>query len=98
MRSSQPHDISHQELTSTISTKGQITVPVKIRRHLGLGTHDHIAFIVEKNGDVKVSQVKYPTIQSMAGKAGSLKKPISYKKMKEIAYKDRFVHSYEKHT
>lgn len=96
MRSSQPYDISHQKLVSTISTKGQITVPVKIRRHLGIGIHDHIAFIVEKNGDVKVSHVKYPTIQSVAGKAGSLKKPLSYKRMKEIAYNDRFSQTYEK--
>ena len=33
--------------SSTISSKGQVTVPQEIRRRLGLGTGDRIEFVVE---------------------------------------------------
>jgi len=33
--------------TSTISTKGQVTVPQKIRTHLGLSAGDRIEFVME---------------------------------------------------
>ncbi|HKM91714.1 MAG TPA: AbrB/MazE/SpoVT family DNA-binding domain-containing protein [Candidatus Acidoferrales bacterium] len=35
--------------TSTISSKGQITVPLEIRNRLGLKTGDRVEFVVEKN-------------------------------------------------
>lgn len=33
--------------SSTISSKGQITVPAEIRQRLGLKTGDHVEFVVE---------------------------------------------------
>lgn len=32
--------------TSTLTTKGQITIPADVRRRLGLNPGDHVAFIV----------------------------------------------------
>jgi AbrB family looped-hinge helix DNA binding protein len=40
-------------LTSTISSKGQITVPVEVRRRLGLREGDRVRFVV-KDGNVTV--------------------------------------------
>jgi antitoxin PrlF len=37
---------------STISTKGQITVPVEIRRRLGLKEGDRVEFVVDKGQTV----------------------------------------------
>lgn len=37
---------------STITSKGQATVPTEIRRHLKLGAGDRIEFIVEPDGRV----------------------------------------------
>ena len=35
-------------LSSTISSKGQITIPLEIRQRLGLKTGDRVAFVVEQ--------------------------------------------------
>jgi antitoxin PrlF len=35
--------------TSTISSKGQITVPLEIRKRLGLRTGDRVEFVVDKD-------------------------------------------------
>lgn len=32
--------------TSTLTTKGQVTIPADVRRRLGLHPGDHVAFIV----------------------------------------------------
>ena len=32
-----------------MTTKGQVTVPAEIRRRLGLGPHDKVAFLVESD-------------------------------------------------
>jgi antitoxin PrlF len=38
-----------REIISTITTKGQVTIPVEIRRLLGVGPQDKIAFVVEND-------------------------------------------------
>lgn len=35
------------ERNTTITKKGQVTIPVEIRRALGVGPHDQVAFVVE---------------------------------------------------
>jgi AbrB family looped-hinge helix DNA binding protein len=39
------------ELSSTVSSKGQITIPVEVRRRLGLRTGERVKF-VDVNGDM----------------------------------------------
>lgn len=36
-----------RELTSTITTKGQVTIPIEIRRLLKVAPQDRVAFVVE---------------------------------------------------
>ena len=79
-----------KKVVSTLTSKGQITLPMVVRQHLGVGQSDQISFIIEASGEVKVTGVKYPSISSLRGIAGSLKKPLSFKEMKKIAYIDRF--------
>jgi AbrB family looped-hinge helix DNA binding protein len=38
--------------TATMTSKGQITIPIKIRKALGLGTGDKIDFVEIENGRV----------------------------------------------
>ena len=40
--------------TSTITSKGQITLPKQIREHLHLAPGDRIDFVVEEDGEVVV--------------------------------------------
>lgn len=85
-----------KELISTVSSKGQITVPVKIRRHLGINSTDKVAFVIKPDGSVQVTPARYPDIASIVGAAGSLSSTLSYKKMRQIANEDRFVEKYGK--
>jgi antitoxin PrlF len=83
------------EIHATVSSKGQITIPLEIRKHLGVGTHDKIAFVVKPQGTVEVKTPKYRNLASLKGAAGTLKKPLSWKKMKEIV-RDDVAQSYAK--
>lgn len=85
-----------KETVSTISTKGQVTLPIRVRRHLGVDPNDKVAFVIEPTGDVKVKNVKYPDIQSLRGAAGFLKKSLSFKEMRQIAQEDRLERKYGK--
>jgi AbrB family looped-hinge helix DNA binding protein len=40
-------DQEMRELSSTITTKGQVTIPIEVRRLLGVQAHDQLAFVVE---------------------------------------------------
>ena len=46
-----------------ISQNGQITVPIEIRRLLGLKTGDKILFIQNNNGDIVVSNASATAIR-----------------------------------
>ncbi|MEA3276847.1 MAG: AbrB/MazE/SpoVT family DNA-binding domain-containing protein [Pseudomonadota bacterium] len=35
--------------TSTLTSKGQVTIPAEVRRRLGLHPGDHVGFIVEED-------------------------------------------------
>ncbi len=44
--------------TSTVTTKGQITIPAALRRHMGLRQGDEVAFIVEHGKVILVPVLK----------------------------------------
>lgn len=85
-----------KQRVSTLSSKGQVTLPIEVRKHLGVYTNDKIAFIIEPDGKVAVTPAKYPDIASLSGAAGSLKKPLSWKEMQQIAREDRLKEKYGK--
>ena len=76
------------ELVSTITSKGQVTLPVKVRRHLGVTNRDKVEFVIGEDGVVRVQPVAYPTIASLRGVAGKLPRPMSWSEMIEIAHED----------
>ena len=75
----QVHDVV--KATSRISSRGQIVIPMEIRKMLGLGEGDHLTFIAEKNGEVKVEFVKRQRISELFG---ILKTHKSFKPVDEI--------------
>ncbi len=83
-----------KEILSTITSKGQVTIPKEVRQHLGLATNDRIAFVIEDDGTVRLSVPRFPTIASLAGIAGSLKHPLSYQEMRRIAREDYLAGDY----
>jgi antitoxin PrlF len=96
----QPLTSNHipMEIYSTLTSKGQVTIPAAIRKHLGVATSDKIAFVIQPEGRVEVKTLKYPTMALLAGAAGKLKKPLSEQKIEEFirddvakAYKKKFL-------
>jgi len=38
------------ERTSRLTSKGQVTIPLEVRRVLGVGPHDRVSFVVDGEG------------------------------------------------
>jgi AbrB family looped-hinge helix DNA binding protein len=77
-----------KEIVSTITSKGQVTIPVEVRRHLRLGTNDKIAFVINDEGRVEVKPPRYASVESLRGAAGTLKRPLSKAELLQIAHED----------
>src|SRR4051794_33602689 len=77
-----------KEIVSTITSKGQVTIPSAVRRHLGIGTNDKITFVIGDDGEVQLKAPRYSTIASLRGAAGALPRPLSWKEVREIARED----------
>ena len=60
-----------EQHVSTLTSKGQITVPIGVRRLLGIGPRDKVAFVVEA-GQVRL----IPATSVVARTAGALKSDI----------------------
>src|SRR5260370_1873335 len=84
-----------KEIISTVTSKGQITIPAEVRAYLGIKTHDKIPFIIDQEGIVRLRVPRYPTIASLRGAAGRLQKPVSWQQLQRIAYEDRFASKHE---
>lgn len=84
-----------KEIISTITSKGQVTIPAEVRKYLGIATNDKIAFVIDDQGTVRLRVPRYPTIASLKGAAGRLKNPLSWQEMQQIAYEDHVQGKYE---
>ena len=79
-----------KEFVSALTSKGRVTIPAEVRKYLGIGTNDKVAFVIDDEGVVRLRVLRYPTVASLRGAAGSLKKPLSWQEMQQIAFEDRF--------
>ena len=75
------------KLTST----GQATVPVEVRRHLGLQPGDRICFAVSEDGYVQLRPAPLPTIESIRGAAGTVPQQLAWDEMLDPAREDWMV-------
>ena len=57
-----------QQHVSSVTTKGQVTIPIEVRRLLGVKPHDKVIFLVEA-GQVRITR----TAGVVARTAGALK-------------------------
>ena len=64
-----------------ISSKGQITIPLEVRRKLGLQPGDRIHFVLEKSGEVLLKARKRPLEDLFGILQGAVKRPLSVKQM-----------------
>jgi antitoxin PrlF len=69
--------------SATLSSKGQITIPVQVRRKLGLKPGDRIDFVLEKSGEVMLKAKKRPLADLLGILQGAVKRPLSVKQMND---------------
>lgn len=72
-----------REWHSTVTTKGQVTIPIEIRRLLGVHPHDRVAFVAE-NGWVRLTRPA-SVVQQTAGAVRSNQRPLTAEELREAA-------------
>lgn len=72
-----------KELLSTVTTKGQVTIPVEIRRRLGVAAHDKVAFVLD---DDQVRLVRRGSVVAQtAGIFKTSQPPLTAEELREAA-------------
>ncbi len=72
---------------STLTSKGQTTIPKAVRRHLGLKPGDKIRFLVEDDGRVVVLPATLH-LRDLRGSLPKPSKPVSVERMR-VAIRER---------
>jgi AbrB family looped-hinge helix DNA binding protein len=80
---------SIKEIDSTLTSKGQVTIPADVRRHLRVKDGDKLTFVMKETGEVTVKAARFPTVASLRGVAGTLTAPLSWDEMRQTAHDDR---------
>ena len=73
--------------TSTVTSKGQITIPIEIRRRLGLRSGDRLEFLFGSDGEVIVrpKRVRLESLFGILQKPGQ--RPLTVREMDEAVQK-----------
>ncbi len=79
-----------REISATMTSKGQVTVPREVRALLRLESGDKLTFAIAEDGSICLRRPRFPTVDSLVGAAGSLDRPLSWDEMRTIAREDRF--------
>ena len=69
---------------SRITGKGQVQVPVKIRKAINAEIGDELAFMVDERGEVKVKLVKKRKISEFAGVLRKRRKYVQRDKERQL--------------
>src|SRR5260221_359026 len=78
-----------KEIVSTMTSKGQVTIPAEIRKRLGIAAGDKLTFVIEDEGKIELRAPIYPTVASLRGAAGSLANPLEWDEIRAIAREDQ---------
>lgn len=73
---------------ATVTRKGQMTIPVEVRRHLGLEESDKVIVSIAEDGVVELQRSRYPDVKSLRGAAGKLDRQLPWEEMLRIARED----------
>ena len=76
-----------QRWTSSLSPKGQITVPIEVRRKLGLSPKDPVNIVMD--GDVVRIESPLSRLRASAGIAGRLPQPMSWDEVRTVVREER---------
>lgn len=79
-------DWGYAMATAAITSKGQITIPVEVRRKHGLKTGDRVRFIEGENGEI-ILKPKTASIKDLEGCVPWTGKPVTITDMNETIAK-----------
>ena len=69
--------------TATITSKGQVTIPVEVRKKMGLKAGDRVHFVESTNGDFLL-KAKKGSIEELRGMIKWKGKPLSIREMNKV--------------
>jgi AbrB family looped-hinge helix DNA binding protein len=75
-----------KEITASITSRGQVTMPAEIRELLGLEHGGKVIFVIGDDG-VTLKKPRF-TMKSVGGSVPPLKKKLSWAQMRKIAQED----------
>lgn len=67
-------------MITTITSKGQLTIPKKLRTLLNLHPGNRVEFIIDEDGTVKMIPIK-STIKELKGMTGKAEKTVTLEEM-----------------
>lgn len=76
-----------EEYQGTLTSKGQVTLPLEIRRLLGLKPHDKVVFRVS-DGKVELQPVTM-TLEQTFGAVTPINRPENFKELRDQAIEER---------
>jgi AbrB family looped-hinge helix DNA binding protein len=62
-----------REFTASVTERGQVTLPVQVRRHLGISKRDKVSFVIE-DGRVELRRPRF-TIENVFASVEPLSRP-----------------------
>jgi AbrB family looped-hinge helix DNA binding protein len=80
-------DVPARNYHSSVSPKGQITLPAEVRHSLGIKPRDVVQITLE-DGVIAVRPVQ-SRIMKHYQRAGSLERPLDWKEVERIAHEDQ---------
>ena len=75
------------ELLTTVTRKGQVTIPQEAREALGLKPGDRVRFIVEEGGRIAIRRVM--SLDEIAGSVAALSPPKTWNEIEQIVADER---------
>lgn len=78
------------ELSSSVSPKGQVTIPMEIRRRFGIKPRDVVRFQVV-NGEIKLVREE-ATLETAFGSVPALARPMAWSEVEQIAWDEQAAH------
>lgn len=71
---------------SVVTQKGQVTIPVEIRRALGIKANDRVAFIIEQ--DRACIEPIAESIETIFGAIEPIQRPEDFQRLRDTAIED----------
>ena len=78
----------NKEFIATITSKGQVTIPVEIREQLGLSPRDKVIFRLGKDKRVEIEPLPM-SLEEAYGSVAPLNRPENFDELQRIANEER---------